>query len=442
MHLQVVSQLHALDGSTTYGLPYDKLMPPAVSSYSREATARGSLVVFDDSVVVDAICLWIYHLRLGQEQGPETVWPPTGTPMPRLCPRAVLDMLLRAARAAVRSWEHCHGRHAAPAARSSSVPCATTPQPQPQPLVSRVAVFHAPRCARVALTALGCAADHMMRLHPRSASQPYGSGAGSSSGGAGGSGSGGRTEARRSGSTTCGADVSGGGGGGSEAASEWGSGSNAGRRMGVAAGEPGGGAWGSADVSIKGDAESGGASGGGGRVGGGGGGGGRGGGVADGATCEGGGSCGGSGSAGRGAGQEVAGGGSSDTGERIDLWLVWMRRRRFATEWWRLVVAAVHMGLEWQDAAADVGAVQIRGDEYGSEEHRHDDEGLAVEAPHIVALSGAALGNAVQACEYCLGSSPAAAGGAGWGRKLCNPIVYCCYVTRHVCVPVRHAVGF
>ncbi len=184
---------------------------PACSCTSEAAASGGGPVVFDSVTMIYAISLWNTYLGLEEEHGPEEVFPFTDTLMPQLRPRAVLHMLLRLARAAVRSWEHCHGRPAAPAARSGSVPCATTPPPQPEPPMPPPAVFHASTCAVLALTALVCAANHMVTLHPSSASQPYGSGAGGGRGGADGSGSG--TEVRRSGST-CRADVSGGGGGG------------------------------------------------------------------------------------------------------------------------------------------------------------------------------------------------------------------------------------
>ncbi len=136
MHLHAVSQLHALDGGTTYGLPHDKLLPP-VRAEGAEAGLGGPTVLGYTGLQA-AFILW-----RRAEAG-------VGTYLHTLeGRRVVLDLLLRVARAVLDSGDYfaasnrsssgsgsAGGRgsgRGASAARSSQGQPSAAPGPAPVP---------------------------------------------------------------------------------------------------------------------------------------------------------------------------------------------------------------------------------------------------------------------------------------------------------------------
>ncbi len=97
VHLHAVSQLHAVDGGATYGLPYDKLLPPMQATASNARVLRlGSGVVLRCWGLTTAALYWRLAVGLA-----------TPNPLlPGLGPREMLHVLLRTAQAAVDSWKH------------------------------------------------------------------------------------------------------------------------------------------------------------------------------------------------------------------------------------------------------------------------------------------------------------------------------------------------
>ncbi len=85
-----MSQLHAVDGGTTYGLPYDCLMPPVQEEGKAELSCKGAL---------DALYWWKRTCACGGLQpGP---WP--------LCPRGLFELCLREAEVAADCWRRRNG---------------------------------------------------------------------------------------------------------------------------------------------------------------------------------------------------------------------------------------------------------------------------------------------------------------------------------------------
>ncbi len=93
VHLHVVSQLHALDGGTTYGLPHDKLLPP-VRAMGAEA-GRGEPIMLEYRGLQTAFDLWDTGVR---EEG-TYLYTLEGR-------RTVLDLLLRMACAILDSADY------------------------------------------------------------------------------------------------------------------------------------------------------------------------------------------------------------------------------------------------------------------------------------------------------------------------------------------------
>ncbi len=96
-----VSQLHAVDGGTTYGLPYDSLMPPIREKGKAELSCKGVGV---------AMSWW---LRLGSTGGFRLV------PCP-LSPRGVFELCLRKAEVAADCWRRRNGLPGAAAAAAAA----------------------------------------------------------------------------------------------------------------------------------------------------------------------------------------------------------------------------------------------------------------------------------------------------------------------------------
>ncbi len=88
-----VSQLHAVDGGTTYGLPYDSLLPP-VREEGGPVSCKGAL---------DAISCWVHTCASGSLQ---------------LSPRGLFDLCLRKAEVAADCWRRRNGLPTAAAAAS------------------------------------------------------------------------------------------------------------------------------------------------------------------------------------------------------------------------------------------------------------------------------------------------------------------------------------
>ncbi len=205
VHLQVVSQLHALDGGTTYGLPHDKLLPP-VRAEGAEAGSGGPTVL-NNIGLQTALTLW-----RTKESG-------EGTYLHTLeGRRVVLDLLLRMARAILDSADYFaaagssssgaggrgSGRGASAAGSSQGQPSAA-PGPGPVPAaVVKVDEYPSHTLAALVCTLVickGCAERH------GSAGGSSGShGAGGSSAAASGSGAG----AGSSSGSGCGACLGGG----------------------------------------------------------------------------------------------------------------------------------------------------------------------------------------------------------------------------------------
>ncbi len=89
----MVSQLHAVDGGTTYGLPYDKLLPP-IRSPAGEALP-GSPALLECQGIETALGLWNTALGLGGSAS----WP-SG-----VRPKSLMELLMRTAQVALDSWE-------------------------------------------------------------------------------------------------------------------------------------------------------------------------------------------------------------------------------------------------------------------------------------------------------------------------------------------------
>ncbi len=102
VNLHVVSQLHALDGGTTYGLPYDKLMALVYKQQGSAGAGRRGPAVLDGLGLRNAYTLW----RMSMGVGPASRCTVT---VPRLGPRMVVGLLLRKARAAMDSWQRWAG---------------------------------------------------------------------------------------------------------------------------------------------------------------------------------------------------------------------------------------------------------------------------------------------------------------------------------------------
>ncbi len=107
VHLHAVSQLHALDGGTTYGLPYDKLLPP-VRADGAEAGSGGPTVLGYTGLQT-AFFLW-RRAEAGE-----------GTSLHTLSGRRmVLDLLLRIARAVLDSGDYVAATNRGSSSGSSS----------------------------------------------------------------------------------------------------------------------------------------------------------------------------------------------------------------------------------------------------------------------------------------------------------------------------------
>ncbi len=95
-----VSQLHAVDGGTTYGLPYDSLIPPV-----REK-AKDTLACYG---AINAVSWWMRTCACGGYE-----LPPRG-----LTPRSLFELCLRKAEVAADSWRRRNGLPAAAAAAAA-----------------------------------------------------------------------------------------------------------------------------------------------------------------------------------------------------------------------------------------------------------------------------------------------------------------------------------
>ncbi len=96
VHLHMVSQLHAIDGGTTYGLPYDKLVPPVHTD--NQDVGPGVLTFLGCKL---ALRLWLACLSFAPPHDKDVC--------PQLRPRVMIKLLLRLARAAVDSWQRSRG---------------------------------------------------------------------------------------------------------------------------------------------------------------------------------------------------------------------------------------------------------------------------------------------------------------------------------------------
>ncbi len=93
-----VSQLHAVDGGTTYGLPYDSLMPPFREMCRADLSCH---------CMATAVCWWMHMCRMGG-------FPPCRSPHPRpLAPRGLFELCLREAEVAADCWRRRNGLPAA-----------------------------------------------------------------------------------------------------------------------------------------------------------------------------------------------------------------------------------------------------------------------------------------------------------------------------------------
>ncbi len=95
-----VSQLHAVDGGTTYGLPYDSLMPPVRIEGKATLSCKG---------VMCALCWWINVCRFGGIP-----------PLRSLSPRGLSELCLRKAEVAADCWRRRNGLPAAAAAAAAA----------------------------------------------------------------------------------------------------------------------------------------------------------------------------------------------------------------------------------------------------------------------------------------------------------------------------------
>ncbi len=96
-----VSQLHAVDGGTTYGLPYDNLMPPLRELGSADLSSH---------CLATATSWWMHVCRKGGT-------PPSCSPYPRpLYPRGLFELCLRTAEVAADCWRRRNGLPAVAAA--------------------------------------------------------------------------------------------------------------------------------------------------------------------------------------------------------------------------------------------------------------------------------------------------------------------------------------
>ncbi len=97
LHQLLVSQLHAVDGGTTYGLPYDQLLPPVP-----DPTSRDGPMVVEDEALWAAVSYWYEGFLAESMTGRPILEPPLG-------PHVGVELLLRTARAMLDSWRHSSG---------------------------------------------------------------------------------------------------------------------------------------------------------------------------------------------------------------------------------------------------------------------------------------------------------------------------------------------
>ncbi len=282
VHLHAVSELHALDGGTTYGLPYDKLMPVVACREAAAGSGDRSLVVLSPTWITIALSTWRVRFAVLRPRD-------CGAP-PLLRPRMVMEVLLRAARAAVDSLRYSSGGGGGSDSGSGSGTSSSPHSEQGARITPAACVLDGTGSPDIALRALEVA-QAVMTLHPVSSG--------------------------RSRQGTQGAGGIGNDGGGRDASGDGDSGSGEGGSSGAGGSggvEGGGGVSASAGVGTTGGAGSG-----------------------------------GSPSEGTGGGAEWHEDcGCMDAGGavRVATWRSWAARRRFADTWWRLVVAAVHAELD------------------------------------------------------------------------------------------------
>ncbi len=97
VHLQLVSQLHAVDGGATYGLPYDQLLPPVPDPDATDAGRGGPLLLSLRGLELTT-AFWT-NIFLSEHLTGSRVVPPD------LERRTVSSMLIRYARATLDSWQ-------------------------------------------------------------------------------------------------------------------------------------------------------------------------------------------------------------------------------------------------------------------------------------------------------------------------------------------------
>ncbi len=280
VQLYIVSQLHALDGGATYGLPYDKLM--AAVPVSGGAAARGpGPVVLDGEGLMLAYTTWRMRFLMARSSS-------CGAP-PLVRPRMVLQVLLRVASAAVRSWEHSRSSSSG---RSSSSTRGSSQRAAP------VAVLDAAICPDLAVFVLWLV-KVITTLHPAPSS--------------GGARQGPQGRAVGAGAPDCG-EGSGAGGAQTLANCEHGcipSGSGCGASDSAGIVSPAAGP------------------------------------LTNAGGCDGRGEAGAPSVAMAGVHEDRGCGGNSGGGDQAERsWRSWAARRRFGDTWWRLVVAAVHAQLD------------------------------------------------------------------------------------------------
>ncbi len=296
LHLHVVSQLHAVDGGTTYGLSYDKLLPVAPACPFGVGGEERSPMELSCDGLWTALTVW------RMDMVSERTW--RCPVLPLAAPNVSVTLLLRMARVALDSWKREH--HRASHRRGLRGSSQTRPTP--------AAVLHPASCLDVALSALRRARD-TVAAWPASVCDGTGRRGSGGSGGNGGSGASGPLGVRYG---SGGGDLGGGGGNSSSGSGAdprvtasgggGGSGDSNGRSEGVAAKDNGSSAL-SAD----------------------------GGGTGEGVE--------------RGAAR--AGGGGGVAGSREGVWLSSAQPRQFAGTWWTLVVEAVHAQLEDRTIKSD-----------------------------------------------------------------------------------------
>ncbi len=182
----MVSQLHALDGGTTYGLPYDQLLPLAACRQAAAGSGDRRLVVLDSTWMTIALSTWRVRFAVLRPRD-------CGAP-PLLRPRMLVGVLLRVARAAVDSWRYSGSRGGGGSSGSSSGSGSGPPSEQGARTAPGGCVLDGASSPDVAVYALEVA-QVVMTLHPASLGRGRqrtqgGGGIGHGAGGSGASGDG------------------------------------------------------------------------------------------------------------------------------------------------------------------------------------------------------------------------------------------------------------